>query len=65
MGTTALIALISTLVPVAQNIIAAIMKARETLKQSAELTPEQEAALDASIAKLVSDPEEWQKQQPL
>ena len=65
MGVTALIALITTLVPVAQNIIASIMKARATLKQSAELTPEQETALDDAIAKLVTNPEEWQKQQAL
>lgn len=65
MGTTALIALISALVPVANDIIAWIFKAQATLKQNAELTPEQEAALDAEIAKLMTNPEDYQKVQPL
>lgn len=65
MGTAALIALISSLVPVANDLIGFIFKAQGTLKQNAELTPEEEAALDAAVAKLTTDPEEWQKQQPL
>ncbi len=65
MGTAALIALITSLVPVANDLIGFIMKSRETLKQNAELTPEQEAALDAAVAKLTVNPEEWQKIQPL
>lgn len=65
MGTAALLALISTLVPVANDLIGFIFKAQATLKQNAELTPEQEAALDAEIAKLATDPEEYQKVQPL
>ncbi len=65
MGTAALIALITSLVPVANDLIGFIMKSRETLKQNAELTPQQEAALDAAVAKLTTNPEEYQKEQPL
>ena len=65
MGTTALIALIGSLVPVANDLIAFIFKSQETLKQNAELTPEQEATLDAAIAKLTVNPEEYQKEQPI
>lgn len=65
MGTTALIALITALVPVANNILAWIFQAQATLKQDAELTPEQDAALDAAIAKLKTNPEDYQKEQPI
>ncbi len=65
MGTTALLALITALVPVANDLIGFIFKAQETLKQDAELTPEQEAALDEEVAKLKTDPQEWQKEQEL
>lgn len=65
MGTTALIALISTLVPVVNDLVAFIFKTQATLKQSAELTAEQDAALDADIAKLTVNPEDYQKEQPI
>lgn len=61
----AIIALISTLIPIANNMADWISKASQTLKQDAELTPKQDAALDAEIAKLKINPEEWQKVQPL
>jgi hypothetical protein len=65
MGTTALIALITALVPVANDLIAWIFKTQATLKQDVELTTEQEAELDAAIAKLKTNPEEYQKEQPI
>lgn len=65
MATAALIALIESLVPVIQNIIDWINKAKASAAQSAEWTPEQEAAVDAAIAKLDLNPEVWQKSQPL
>jgi hypothetical protein len=46
------IELITALAPVATNLIDWITKAQTTLKQSAEMTPEQEATLDALIASL-------------
>lgn len=65
MGTEALILLISTLVPTVNNILEWLFKTQATLKNDAELTPEQEKTLDDSIAKLKLDPEEWQKPQPI
>lgn len=62
---TALILLISSLIPVVNNLLGFIFKAKATLAQSAEKTPEEEAALDAEIAKLKLNPEEWEKEQPL
>lgn len=51
-----IIELITALAPVATNLIEWITKAQATLKQSAELTPEQDAQLDALIASLPSLP---------
>lgn len=65
MGTTALIALISSLVPVANDLIDWIFKTQASLKQDAELTPDQEAALDEEVAKLKTNPDIWQTEQPL
>ena len=65
MGTSALIALISTLVPVANDLIGFIFTAQATLKKDKEMTPQEEEALDAAIKKLTVNPEEWQKVQPL
>ena len=52
MNEAAIIALITGLAPLANNIITWISQAQATLKQSAELTPEQEKALDAAIASI-------------
>ncbi len=65
MGTAAIIALLTALAPLATDAVAYWMKAKATLSQSEELTPELEAALDAEIAKLKTNPEEYQKEQPL
>jgi len=51
-----IIELITALAPVATNLIEWISKAQETLKQSGELTPTQEAQLDALIASLPTLP---------
>lgn len=50
MGTTAIIALIEAAVAAAMNLFSFATKAAADLKQDAELTPEQEAKLDALIA---------------
>lgn len=57
-----IIALISSLAPLVNNIIGWITKAQTTLKQSAELTPEQEKALDDAIASI--DQPAWWKIDP-
>ena len=43
------LAIISGLIPVVNNLILLIAKWRDAAKQSKELTPEQEAALDAQL----------------
>lgn len=52
----AIIALIGALAPIANNLLDWIMKANATLKQSAEMTPDQEAQLDALVASLPTLP---------
>lgn len=56
MSPQVIISLITALAPVATNLIEWITKAQTTLKQSAELTPEQEAELDALVASLPALP---------
>ena len=56
MSPAVIIQLITALAPVATNLIEWITKAQQTLKQSAELTPEQDAQLDALIASLPTLP---------
>lgn len=58
MGTEAIISLIGALIPTINNLISWIGKARENLKQDAEMTPEQEAKLDAHIA-AIDQPAWW------
>lgn len=63
MGIDAIIALIGTLVPVVNNIVGFISKTTDTLKQNAEMTPAQEAALDAHIAQ-IDQPDWWKPDAP-
>jgi hypothetical protein len=65
MGIESLITLIGVLVPIVNNIVSFINLTAATLRQSAELTPEQVATLDGHIEQLKIAPEEYQKEQPL
>lgn len=56
MTPAAIIALIGALAPIANNLLDWIMKANATLKQSTEMTPDQEAQLDALVASLPTLP---------
>lgn len=58
MNVNAILALIAGLIPVINNAVAFINKTAETLRQSKEMTPEQEAALDAHIAS-IDTPDHW------
>ncbi len=51
-----IIGLITALAPIATSLIEWISKAQTTLKQSAELTPEQDAELDASWSSILASP---------
>lgn len=59
-GAEAIIALIGALVPTINNLISWIGKARDNLKQDAEMTPEQEAKLDEHISSIDQPP--WWKE---
>lgn len=65
MGIAEIIALLTTLAPLARDGIAYWTKAKETLSQSSEWTPEYEATIDAEIEKIRTNPEPFQQQQPL
>lgn len=65
MNTTLLLSLIQMVVPLVTQGMEFITKTAASLKQSKELTPEQDAALDAEIDKLRSAPNPWQVEQPL
>lgn len=65
MTPAAILSAIQLAVPLVTNLMSYITQATTTLKQSAELTPEQEAALDKSIADLRAAPQPWQIEQPL
>lgn len=65
MSADALTLIIESLVPVIQNIMSWIAKAKAASQQNKEWTPEEEAANQAAIDKLGIDPEVWQKVQPL
>lgn len=56
MGIDEILALLPTLITGANDIYALIQKITASLKQNTELTPEQQAAFDAHIADLESQP---------
>lgn len=59
MGIDAIIALIGTLIPVINNIVGFVERTAANLKQDKEMTPAQEAALDAHI-EAIDQPAWWQ-----
>jgi hypothetical protein len=59
MSPTIIIGLIGALVPLVNNVLSWIDKAQTTLKQSTELTPEQEKELDGYIDQI--DAPSWWK----
>ena len=61
MGTDLILELLPVLVSLITNGVATVAKIQEVLKQSGELTPEQEKELDAHIAALKASPA-WQQQ---
>ncbi|MEO7099108.1 MAG: hypothetical protein ABI162_07080 [Luteolibacter sp.] len=65
MSPEAIIALLTALEPLAADVLAFWLAAKDHLAQSDELSPELEAALDARIEMIKVNPEEYQKQQPL
>jgi hypothetical protein len=61
MGTDLILELLPVLVSLIVNGVATVAKIEQALKQSGELTPEQEKALDDHLAALKASPA-WQQQ---
>ncbi len=59
------LSLLPAAVSLVNSVLGWIRGTSAVLKQSGEMTPEEDAAHDAEIAKLKTDPEEYQKVQPL
>ena len=60
-----IISLVSVLIPIINNALSFIGKAKEAIAGDSNWTDEQRAAFLAELDKLEKDPEVWQKVQPI